>query len=107
MAETKEKDSLIFEEYGEYMERIRINRGKMSQAELLVADYLLAHEEEFSHRSIHQLAGEIGVSVATIIRFCKTMGYTGFADLKFHIQQGRVSAKQSEIHISNVVLGNR
>ena len=99
MAETKEKDSLIFEEYGEYMERIRINRGKMSQAELLVADYLLAHEEEFSHRSIHQLAGEIGVSVATIIRFCKTMGYTGFADLKFHIQQGRVIFPEHDIGI--------
>ncbi|WP_312280528.1 MurR/RpiR family transcriptional regulator [Oscillibacter sp.] len=97
----QEDYSLAFEECGEYMERIRINHDKMSQAELLVSDYLLAHPDEFASQSIHHLAGEIGASVATIIRFCKTIGYKGFADLKFHIQQGRVVLPEHDIGIDD------
>lgn len=101
MPKNQPKDPMNFENYGEYVERIRINREKMSQAERQIADYLLQHEEEFSHHSIHQLTKEIGVSVATIVRFSKTLGYNGFADLKFHIQQGKIVLPEHDIGITD------
>ena len=90
-----------FEECGEYVERIRLNKDKLSAAEQLIADYLMEHEEAFVGQSIHKLAETIGVSVATIVRFSQSLGYTGFADLKFHIQQGRIMLSEHDIGIDD------
>ena len=44
--------------------------------------------------SIYEMAEKIGTSVATVTRFCQMIGYSGLAEMKFHMQQQAVSLEK-------------
>lgn len=67
--------------------RVRTLEGKFSKREQMVADFVLSHLEEFSMYSQQELAEEIGVSVATVNRFCQTLGCNGFRDFQITLVQ--------------------
>lgn len=54
----------------------------LRNSERRVADYVLEYAEEVLTRTTLKLANEIGVSEASVIRFCKRMGYAGFSEFK-------------------------
>ncbi len=56
-------------------------------AEKSVAAYILQHMTGCMEISIHELAHRCGCSSATVIRLCKKIGYSGYADLKYHIRK--------------------
>ena len=43
--------------------------------------------DEIIFLSISDLASRLGVAEATIVRFCKKLGYNGFQDFKLHLSQ--------------------
>lgn len=54
----------------------------LRNSERRVADHVLEYAEEVLTRTTLKLANEIGVSEASVIRFCKRMGYAGFSEFK-------------------------
>ena len=54
----------------------------LKSAELRLADYILNNQEVVIHNSINELQEKSGSSYATIIRFCKKIGYPGFKAFK-------------------------
>ncbi|HUS95862.1 MAG TPA: MurR/RpiR family transcriptional regulator [Hyphomicrobiaceae bacterium] len=54
----------------------------LSQTQRLLADYVLDHGEEIPFLSVHELAQLAEVSVATISRFARVIGYDSFKDFK-------------------------
>lgn len=60
--------------------KISSNFNKYTKSETLIANYILSHD--ISKNSIIDLAKEIGVGEATILRFCKKIGYSGFYEFK-------------------------
>lgn len=85
--DAQDRDKTFFEQE-EYVSRIHLNQEKMSATERRISDYLLENGDQCKELSINELSQRTGASVATIVRFCKTLGYSGFADMKFHMQQG-------------------
>lgn len=83
----------------EFAEQVRLYRDKLSRTERQIADYILRNEESISNMSIHTLAEYAGVGVASIIRFSKVLGYNGFADMKFQIQQRRLVIDRRDVGI--------
>lgn len=55
---------------------------QLSKKERLIADYVLQHDQELIAMSVHEAAEAIHVSVATVIRFCRSIGLSGYPDLK-------------------------
>lgn len=53
-----------------------------TQTEQVIANYLLQHRESLSHITIRELAEATHSSNATLIRFCKTLGYAGFREFR-------------------------
>ena len=47
-----------------------------------LADYIIANAGEVVQSTINQVCANSGASYATIIRFCKRLGYSGFKELK-------------------------
>ena len=47
-----------------------------------LAAYILEHYEEVLNCNITELAEEAGVSDASVVRFCKSVGYKGYQDFK-------------------------
>lgn len=58
----------------------------LSQPELTILKYTYEHTKAVLDMSIQQLAAEVSYSSATILRFCKKMGYSGFAEFKYALR---------------------
>ena len=86
--------------HSDFANRVALYSKKLSRTEKEIARYMLQKEEEISDFSIHELAQNIGVGVASIVRFSKTLGYSGFSDMKFQIEQGRLIIDKRDIGIS-------
>jgi len=63
-------------------QRINAYRKNLTPAQLGLADYLISNLEAMSQLTIAEIADAAGVSSATITRFCETLGYAGFSQLK-------------------------
>ncbi|WNQ11996.1 MurR/RpiR family transcriptional regulator [Paenibacillus aurantius] len=71
----------------------------LKPSEQIAASYILQHPERMLQLSIAQLADESGSSQAAIVRLCKSMGVTGYQNLKLMVagdlQQGQTSLNGS------------
>jgi len=57
----------------------------LTDAEKKVAQYIVHNIENVIYLTVTELAAHSGSSEATVVRFCKTMGYRGFHDYKINI----------------------
>ena len=80
----------IIEGQSELNSRIGLYRPKFNATQNRIAEFLLADEQAALDMSIYEMAEKIGTSVATVTRFCQLIGYSGLADMKFHMQQQAV-----------------
>ena len=74
--------------------------SRLSRTERQIGQYILYYEDSIENLSIHSLAESIGVGAASIVRFSKALGYHGFADMKFQIQQDRLVLGKNDVGIS-------
>lgn len=58
---------------------------QLPESERKAASYMLDEPEEVSKLSIHALAEKAGTSAAAITRLCRSLGLTGFPDLKVRL----------------------
>ncbi len=67
------------------LENIRQNYDEIFAAEKKVADYILKAPENTVRINVSELAELSGASDATVIRFCKHLGYKGFYQMKLKL----------------------
>ncbi|WZU00661.1 MurR/RpiR family transcriptional regulator [Erysipelothrix sp. D19-032] len=58
---------------------------KLSETEIKISEYILAHPNEVISLSIQQLARRTFTSTATITRYCKKLQTDGFTDFKVRL----------------------
>lgn len=78
--------------------RLRGIVPSLHSAEGKVAEYVLNNAEILLNQSVNEVAMGSGASEATVIRFCRTMGYRGFQDLKINLARDLVSPTHRSIH---------
>ena len=66
----------------EILEQMILLLPELPRAEKRIADALLENPEAIEQMTLAQMAGGSGASEATIIRFCRRLGYDGFTTLK-------------------------
>lgn len=78
---------------------IKLLYDKMGKAEKHIADWILDNPGEIISLSIVELAEKCGCGEATIVRFAKRLGFSGYQELKFMLgnQNGK---KQVSTHIT-------
>ena len=65
--------------------RIKDVYASLTTSEKIIADYFLMHREEVETSAVKDLAEKCGVSAATIVRFSRSLGYSGFPALKMDL----------------------
>jgi DNA-binding MurR/RpiR family transcriptional regulator len=60
---------------------------KLTASQSRILEYLLGHPDDVAYMSSGQLAESLGMSNATIVRFCQHIGFKGYIDLQRHIRQ--------------------
>lgn len=79
-------------------ENVKSNYDKLYQAETKVADFVLNHPNRILEANVSETAELSGVSDATVVRFCKRIGYSGFSQMKLQLSHdlGRDSSTSPE-----------
>lgn len=70
----------------------------LSSAERKVADWVMAHPAEVAPAPISETARSAGVSEATVVRFCRSLGYKGYLEFKFRLTYSLRSNPAQAIH---------
>lgn len=65
--------------------RLLANYEQMSTTDKIIANYFLNNESSVTAKSINAFAKEIKVSSASLSRFSKHLGYTGFPELRLEL----------------------
>lgn len=82
---------------GKPFDRIYAAREIATKTELKIIDRILnIAPSEIIYLSISDLAARLKVADATLVRFCKKLGYNGFQDFKLHLSQ-EVAVFQSNV----------
>ncbi|MCC8189480.1 MAG: MurR/RpiR family transcriptional regulator, partial [Planctomycetes bacterium] len=71
--------------------RIRDALPRMSKAERRIGEYLLANDINILEYSAEELSRETETSAASIVRFCRTLGFKGYLELKFQVERNLVT----------------
>ena len=75
---------------GGLLERIQDRYAILRPSEQTVADYLRNNADKRMSHSITELAQILGISEATVSRFSRALGYSGFSELKLSMAEGAV-----------------
>jgi DNA-binding MurR/RpiR family transcriptional regulator len=70
-----------------YENRIRENRHQMSKSFTRLADYILDSYIQAALMTATELAHQVDVDAATVVRFAQRLGYSGFPDLQDEIKE--------------------
>jgi DNA-binding MurR/RpiR family transcriptional regulator len=68
----------------------------LTRTERRIADRVLADKERLIWLSITEFGDQLGVSDASIVRFCRKIGLAGFQELKLRLAQQSVSPLRSD-----------
>lgn len=71
---------------GTYAERIREARPRLSKSFQRLADYILDSYVQAALMTASELAHEVDVDAATVVRFAQTLEYSGFPELQDEIR---------------------
>ena len=86
----------------EYISRIRGKYDQLSDSERQVADYFLGRRgaipDDFN---IKEISAQTRTSVATVMRFCKSIGFDGFSEFKFSVRNGALSPIGGSVRIGS------
>ena len=69
------------------LNRMQAGLAQLSKAEREVAEWILANPQKTVSATIAQLSTATGVSEPTIIRYCRSLGFSGFRDFKLNLAQ--------------------
>ena len=79
------RDSFTFAP--EPIRRIGENLDGLTAKQTMLARFMLQHPEKIGYLSIRELAEQVGVSIASVSRFCTQLGYSGYDELGREVQQ--------------------
>lgn len=70
---------------GRCKEIIQGKLPRLTSTETKIAQYVLQNYEEVLQYNVAELAKNAGVSDASVVRFCRSVGYKGFQDFKINL----------------------
>jgi len=84
----------------DFVGHIQKYQDSFSKTEKKIAEYLIQNLEQALTFSVEDLARATGTSGATVVRFCRTMGFRGFMDFKFQMERNVLYVIEQEQLIS-------
>ena len=72
---------------------------RLSANELSILEYIYEHYDEVIHMSIRELSITVSYSSATILRFCKKLGLSGFSELKYVLRNEMEQSQKNKNEI--------
>ena len=77
----------------------------LSKSEKKIAEHIKKQKEKFIYKSIQEVAHDAKVGEATVLRFCRKVGFEGFRDMKLYIakENAPINLKSKENYTDEIV----
>ncbi|MBU3142815.1 MurR/RpiR family transcriptional regulator [Clostridium sp. CF012] len=82
-----------------FFKKLLLKRASLSNLETQVLNYFLKYHEKILTANIETLSNDMYVSTATISRTCKKLGYSGFQELRYSLNQYKQNEYEKNNHI--------
>ncbi len=66
----------------------------MHKVERIIADYILKSHNDVINMTVAQIGRKINVADSSIIRFCKSLGFSGFSEFKLQLAKGFIEPEK-------------
>ena len=85
--------------YGDLLGEIANQIPSFHASEVAIADSILSNPDLASGMNISQIADRSGTSVASVVRFCKTLGFKGYPEFRMALigQLSRQTAQGADL----------
>lgn len=85
----------------------RLKEGKLTKSQKKLLEYFAAVDfRQVIYMSITDLAAATGVAEATVLRFCRSLGYNGYQEFRLNLAQsvdaGRREREEGESYITEI-----
>ncbi len=74
----------------------------LNKSELKILDYIYTHVDDVHSMSVQEFANTVNFSPSSIIRFCKKIGFSGFAELKFSLKAPNERSEPPVVENTNI-----
>ena len=74
-----------------FWELLQQHQGDLTRSGRTVAEYLVQHAAEAQYLSISSLARECNVAEATVFRFCRSLGFEGYHEIRIALAQANAT----------------
>ncbi|MBP3736252.1 MAG: MurR/RpiR family transcriptional regulator [Lachnospiraceae bacterium] len=78
----------------------RISNAQLTKSQKKIADYFIRNQQKIGNLSAMDVAQEIGVSDASVIRFARAIGFDGYADMKEHFYNALIENSFGSLSLS-------
>lgn len=76
--------------------------SSLNETEAHIYNYITKNKDRVLEESIRELANHVHVSTATVIRFCKKLGCSGFTELKYKLRESlAIESYEQHFHQSS------
>nr|WP_233452747.1 MurR/RpiR family transcriptional regulator [Caproicibacter fermentans] len=86
--------------------RLRGIRNSLTPVERTIEEYVFANKDQIPHLSVKGLAQKSHTSDASVLRFCKTLGYRGYRDFIVAVSAALGSADKTESEYTDIQPGD-
>ena len=73
---------------------------QLNETESEMLKYVYRHKAAVCSMSIKELAGELNCAPSSVVRFCKKIGYSGFSEVKYALQDDRSNTEPANSEVS-------
>lgn len=81
-----------------FFEQLKAQYPELTKSSRKISDYLFENADKAQYLSISSLAKECHVAEATIFRFCKTIGFEGYNELKIALAKACATPNSSQYY---------
>ncbi len=85
-----------------FFEKINHAYETMTHSQQMVAQYYRSHEDRMAFLTLEDAAAQIGTSTTTIIRFARSLGYSGYSQMQKDIQSSLISKVSLPERLNNL-----
>lgn len=79
-----------------FIDLIKIKYDKLTASEQKIADYILLNSEVFLKSNAQEIGDLTQTSGASVIRFCKKLGFSGLENLKVEVAKSNINSHDNQ-----------
>lgn len=89
----------------EVLTKLKAIREQLTKNEVKIAEFILDNLDEIKNLNTYDLGEKCGVSQASVVRFSKKLGFSGFPEFKIALSSdmGRIEGQQNETFIRDAI----